>query len=168
MIQGTAVSFCDGGQWRLYDPTCFAYQPTSQQITEKVVIDPTRRQRLRAAKGVRGCMLLMKESFAFPSPCDVSTLLGPRLTSSYPTLKERIYSTLALCFLPHSSSSPLIAVSSLPPTTCLCILPWLYLLYHDIKAKVKASVCVTAIKFQALKKHVQNTECVFFLQTRHD
>lgn len=59
VIQVTAVSFCDGGQWKLYDPTCFANQPTSQQITEEVVIDPTGRQRLWAAKELRGCMLLM-------------------------------------------------------------------------------------------------------------
>lgn len=66
-------------------------------------------------RGMRMHAAHVKERFAFPSLCSVSTLLRLRLTSSYPTLKERIYSALALFFLPHRSPSPLFAVSSSPP-----------------------------------------------------
>lgn len=151
VIQVTAVSFCDGGQWKPYDPTCFANQPLSQQITEEVVIDPTGRQ---LPKGTRMHAAHVKERFAFLSPCSVSTQLGLRLTSSYPTLKERntlLYFFSRTALIPPCSLSPRASVS---------------LLHHDIKAKVKASVSVAAIKFQALENTSKTPNAGFFFFKR--
>lgn len=116
VIQVTAASFCDGGQWKLYDPTCFANQPTSQQITEEVVIDPTGRQRLWAAKGLRGCMLLMWRSVLLFPPLAMSALYCDWDWHHFTQHWKKEYTLLQLYFfLPHRSPSPSFAVSSSPP-----------------------------------------------------